>query len=421
MKIIKSIGLSLLVLTGTLLNARGEPYRTNINPALLYYQAFLLAPSPMSAADWDYLGSKAGRSQNFPSRFDKIFSSYDNQFKMVCEAVHATQPCDWGIDQSAGPATLLPHLAKAKAVVVAAQMRAIWHLQHGRQAAARNDLLGAFVLARNTARDSTLIGVLVQQALEAIVYSTLADNFGEFTPTTLKQLDEGFKSAPSFISVASAMDMEKTNGPDFWKHKIEQLRQANPGNNAKVMDDIRASFERSGLQYSDYDTEKPDTNFWQKIVVASGGTSEGVLKLVREIESLYPRLAKILSLPPNEFAEQIKKFDAQVKQLRNPLIPALFPEPLRPQEREFKIRAWEAMFQAAVEYKLHGKEGLKSVPDPFGNGPFIFKRFVFQGVDRGFELKSAYAGLGYPCALIFVEKTGTPFHVEGPYIGQAIE
>ena len=54
------------------------------------------------------------------------------------------------------------------------------------------------------------------------------------------------------------------------------------------------------------------------------------------------------------------------------------------------------MVHAAVEYKLHGESGLKSVMDPFGNGPFTFQRFVFKGVDRGFELKSAYAGLWLP-------------------------
>jgi hypothetical protein len=60
--------------------------------------------------------------------------------------------------------------------------------------------------------------------------------------------------------------------------------------------------------------------------------------------------------------------------------------------------------------------------DPCGNGPFAFQRFVFEGVDRGFELKSAYTGLGYSCALIFVEKEGPPFNVSGSkHIGEAVK
>jgi hypothetical protein len=58
--------------------------------------------------------------------------------------------------------------------------------------------------------------------------------------------------------------------------------------------------------------------------------------------------------------------------------------------------------------------------DPCGTGPFAFQRFVFEGVDRGFELKSAYAGRSYPTALIFVQKDGPPFYVQGPNIGKAI-
>ena len=62
--------LALLLLT--LPAARSEPLRTDINPALLYYQAFLMAPQAMSDADSEYLGSKAGREQKLPERFGKI-------------------------------------------------------------------------------------------------------------------------------------------------------------------------------------------------------------------------------------------------------------------------------------------------------------------------------------------------------------
>jgi len=78
------------------------------------------------------------------------------------------------------------------------------------------------------------------------------------------------------------------------------------------------------------------------------------------------------------------------------------------------------MVRAAVEYKLHGEAGLKSVMDPFGNGPFAFQRFEFKGVDRGFELKSAYAGAGAPFVLIFVEKQGPAFQITGPNAGKEI-
>jgi hypothetical protein len=76
--------------------------------------------------------------------------------------------------------------------------------------------------------------------------------------------------------------------------------------------------------------------------------------------------------------------------------------------------------RAAIEYKLRGDAGFQSVVDPLGDGLFGFQRFIFEGVDRGFQLKSAYAGRGFRETLIFVEKEGTLFNVTGLKAGQAV-
>jgi hypothetical protein len=410
--------LALLILT--LPAALGEPFRTDINPALLYYQAFLLAPEPMSNADEEYSWSKAGRQQKLPERFGKILASYDNEFKLVREAAQQKAPCDWGIDMSPGPATQLPHLARAKAVAQAARVRAIWDLQHGNQPGARDDLLAAVMLGRNVSRDGTLIGTLVQDAIEALEYSALAENFGQFLPETLKQLVDGFDAAPARGTMAAAIMTEKLPQPDWLANKIRKLQQENPGNDAKVMEAIREDDELQAFDYFD-DEGKRITNNWQRIVIASGGTSDGLLKLVRDLKPLYPRLVRIMTLPQSEYEDQIQEFHAEIRKSQNPLVQVFFTNPVLPRAREFREQAEQAMVRAAMEYKLHGESGLKSVMDPCGNGPFAFQRFVFEEVDRGFELKSAYAGLRYPCALIFVEKEGTPFYIEGPHIGQAVK
>ena len=424
MKITKFKFTCLALLILTLPAARGEDFRTDINPALLYYQAFLMAPKPMSDADADYFYSKEGRSQKLPERFGPILAGYDNEFNLVREAAHQKAPCDWGIDMSPGPGTLLPHLALVKAVAVASRPRVMWDLQHGDQIGARDDLLAAFVLGRNASRDGTLIGALVQQAVEALECATVAGNFGQFSPETLKQLVDGFDAAPPRGTVATAIMTEKSNHVDWLANKIRQLQQENPGNDTKVMEGIHTDLDRCGFDFVFHGEhgEKQDANVWQRIFVASGGTSDGILKLVRESEPLYLRLVKIMALPLPEYEDQVQKFDAEIQKSQNPFVQLLFPNPVQgPQRREFRSQAWLAMVHAAVEYKLHGEAGLRSVMDPLGNGPFAFQRFVFEGVDRGFELKSAYTGLGLPCALIFVEKEGTPFYSDGPHIGQAVQ
>ncbi len=418
MKTMKPICLSLLVLTGALLGARGAEFRTDINPALLYYQAFLVAPEPMSDADRAYLESRKGKEQKLPERFGKIVAGYDNQFRLVRRAAHATVTCDWGLDLTVGPSLMLPYLARAKAVAQVAQVRAAWALQQGRQADARDDLLAAFALGRNVATDALMISALVQCMIETLDYGTVAQHFGEFSPETLQQLVAGFDAARPRQTMAACMASERELS-NWGLHKVQELRKAYPNDDAKVMTGFRdsgwvAAMESVGV-----------TDFWPRLVAASGGTSDGVLKLLRETEAYFPRLTEIMALPPSEYDVQAKQFSAEISKSPNPFVTELGfvldkwqKSGFRP--REFRAQAQLAMIHAAVEYRLRGEAGLKSVKDPFGNGPFGFRRFVFKGVDRGFELKSADAQANAPLAMIFVEKPGPAFEVIGPDAGKAI-
>ena len=410
MKTTKFTCLSLLILTGIVFISCAEPYRTDINPAFLYYRAFLKA-EPLSEADRDYLSSKKGKEENLPERFGQIVAGYDNQFIMVRRAAHATVPCDWGIDFSDGPNILLPHLGRARAVAQVAQLRAVWDLQHGRQDDARDDLLAVFVLGRNAGSDPILISALVQDAIESVDYGTIAQHFGEFSPGTLKQLADGFDTAPARHTMAVCIPFEKTAISDWVLNKILELQKAYPSDDAKVMAGIHEMVLNWGV----------DTNFWPRIVASSGRTSEGVIRLLRETELLFPRITQLMAMPEPQYEIQAKEFFADCHKSQNPFISESAIGWEKARLREFKAQAQLAMIHAAVEYKLHGKSGLKSVMDPFGNGPFGFQRFVFKGVDRGFELKSAYAGDDAPFVLIFVEKRGPAFQITGPDAGKAID
>jgi hypothetical protein len=417
MNTLKSICLSLLVVAGVAAGASGQPSATNINPALLYSQAFLVAPD-LSQADSDYLWTKEWQGQELPERFGKLMAGYDNEFRLVRQAARATVPCDWGIDMSEGPAALLPHLARGKSVVQAAKFRALWALQHGRQADAREDLVAAFVLGRNVARDGTLIAVLVQQAMESIDCRTVAELFGQFSPENLQQLLDGFDAAPARRTVAECVPTEKACFLDWILRRIEALQQANPGDDAKVMKGVHELF--AGVL--DAPTEQADplpANSWERIAQAAGGTSAGVVRLINDLEPFEQQLAVVLALPHGEYEGRMEQLMAEAQRSPNPLLSLLFPawEKVRP--RELMALMNLAMVRAAVEYKLHGEAGLQSVIDPWGQGPFEFRRFVFQGVDRGFELKSACRKNGWPEVLIFVEKEGPPFYVNGRNAGQA--
>ena len=408
MKPIQSFCLSLLVFTGAAGAVSGQPFATNINPALTYYQAFTVAPDYLQK-DRDYLFTNEWRGQKLPDRLGELLAGYDTEFRLVRQAAQSTAPCDWGIDWSAGPGALLPHLARIKATANTARLRAMWDLQHDRQSDAREDLLAALALGRNGARDGSLIGGLVEIAVEHIVCATVAENFNQFSPETLQQLAEGLSAPPARGTIAACIPTEELCH-DWMIGRARELQAGNPGNDAQVMEGLRRAFD---FETSNSDGSKETNNLWLQIVAAAGGTSDGVIKLLREAGAVYARLEKIEALPPAQYEEQMTQFSAEVRSSSNPLMPVFFQAVEKWRPREFSALASLAMVQAAVQHKLHGDAGLQSVANPCGQGPFAFRRFIFDGVDRGFELNAAYSAMGYPIVLIFVERDGPPFLVSG--------
>lgn len=210
-----------------------NPSGRDINPALTYGRAFLLAPD-LPKADADYLSTNNWIGQKLTERAGNLIAQYDNQFTLLRQAAQSEVPCDWGIDMSAGPATVLPGLARAKAVAVTTRLRVMWHLQYGRQNDAVDELLASFALARNISRDGTLISTLVQIAMEVINCSVIAANFSQFSPEMLKQLADGLDGPPVRRTVAECLPTEKALFFDWTRNKILELQQQNPVANQRV-------------------------------------------------------------------------------------------------------------------------------------------------------------------------------------------
>src|ERR1022692_964994 len=93
MKTYNSLSLWLLVLAGAAGAVSGQPFSTNVNPALSYYQAFEHVPD-FSPQDRDYLYTNVWSGQKLPARFGELVAEYDTEFRFLRRAAHSTVPCD---------------------------------------------------------------------------------------------------------------------------------------------------------------------------------------------------------------------------------------------------------------------------------------------------------------------------------------
>jgi hypothetical protein len=415
MKTHRKIYFCLAVLAGTASAARSEDFRTDINPALRYYLALLEEPK-QEQRDRDYLFANEWRGRTLDKRFGDLLTAYNNEFKAIRQAGQAKVPCEWGIDYSAGPYTLLPGLARWKGIAQLARLRTLWDLQNGRPTDARDDLVAVMALAHNVSRDSNLIARLVEIAMESILCTAVAENYGRFSTETLQQLVQGFDSGPARGTLAESLPGERASTCEWLIGQITKLQRENPGNDAPALHVISELLDESG------EGEGPEVKHDRaaQIIKAAGGTSEGILKFLRDLLPLYDKMQAMMALPREEFESRAKEFDDEIRQSPNPFGHELLPSIRRSRTREFAVQAKLAMVRAAVEYKSRGEAGLNDFHDPFGTGPFAYHRVVVDGVDRGFSLSSAYNGGGFQETLAFVEKDGPALYIDGKNAGRLL-
>ena len=398
-------------------------FRTDINPALLYHQGFSLRPD-LEQADHDFLFTNEWRERILDERFGTLIGRYDNSFKLFRRARYAQVPCDWGLDLSDGPEALLPGLAKAKNAAQTARLRTMWHLKNGKPEEAREDLLAAFALGRQVSRDKVLISALVQFAIENMIASIVAENAYQLPAEILRELANGFETAPRQGLVADCIANENVSFPQYFMRRIEEFRAQDESRAlARIREVMGNAFNSAeppavrGVRFEGSEgAAKAD-----RIIAAGGGTIDGLLALFRDLPPLYEQVERILRLPASEYDKPMSEFQGMVGKHPNPLVKEFLSLFDNCRKKEFATQITMAMARAGIEYKLRGEEGLQSVLDPCTGEPFGVERFMFEGVDRGFKLKSKYRRRDFDEVLIFVEKPGSLFRTSGMRAGEKVK
>ena len=114
-----------------------------------------------------------------------------------------------------------------------------------------------------------------------------------------------------------------------------------------------------------------------------GGTLDGVVKMAEQTRPSYPRTAKLLELPLDQFE---KAFQAeQSQQAGNPVFKVFFPAVSSLRRSQARADVRRALLATALDVQLRGPDAVKDHPDPIVGGPFDYTAF-----DGGFELRSKF-------------------------------
>jgi hypothetical protein len=107
------------------------------------------------------------------------------------------------------------------------------------------------------------------------------------------------------------------------------------------------------------------------------------IALINGFYSHYDELAKLVSLPKQEFDTQYAEFEKRAKAAA-PMTSVLLPTMDKLVAKQDRNTARMALLLAAIAVANDGPDALAKIDDPFGDGPFEYRK-----LDGGFELKSA--------------------------------
>lgn len=411
----KNVILTFLLAAATAFGAP-DKFRTDINPALIYHQGVLLLPQ-LSDEDRKHVFETDWRTRALDQRCTDLVTTYRNTFKMLRRAAASEVVCEWGIDMSDGPATLLPALARFKSIAQVVGLRARVHFAEGNEEAAREELLATIAMARHVSKDGTLISVLVQVAMESLVASFIAENFYQFTPETFEQFAVRLNSGPPHGSVQQSMAVEKSSFYEWLIQQVTRIEAEASGNQQRLHAKVRELWKN---HFSESESDKQADKIVDEWIAGTDGSAAGLIGYVRQLEPFYDEITHIVGLPWSEYQIRYPEFEKKTRVHSNVLARDFFSAIGNCRKKEFTVQAKLAMLQAAIAYKLGGDAAFNAIADPFGDGPFTFRRFTLEGVDRGFEVESRLNCRGFAEKLIIIEKAGPAVRVDGKTAGEKI-
>jgi hypothetical protein len=350
----------------------GVTLRQDINPALLYWQAFDQRVELPAEVRKEMFAEPPTMAL---AEAEAYFARYDLMFERLRRAARMRVPCDWGSDPSDGPEAYIPSLVTLRRTAQLVPVRVHYALEAGREQLAVDDAMAGLVLGRHTSQSLTLATTMIGVAIESLMLKTVADHFLQLGPAALNSLRAQLDSAPARATVKQAMAKEKTLVLEWMITRLGNLR-AKPGNDdAKALAEFLETMERIG-----YLADAADHG-------QAGRSVDQMTASLHATRPVYDWAQQVVSAPPDRLGSEHEGFQQKVELLKNPLVERLVPNILKARQSELRLIAHLAMVRAAIALRVGGDEAFQKIQDPFGNGPFMLRR-LDPDDNAAFELDS---------------------------------
>jgi hypothetical protein len=342
------------------------------NAALKFWQAFATMPK-LNEAEQNHLAEYAEHPIN-PQ--DTHIRDVLSQAEYALEMMHrgaAIRHCDWGITyQEDGVLVRLPQASAARLLTSFARLRGRMRLETGQTKEGIDDFLAAMTLARHVSQDGGFIMMLVGYAIENRLNESLAIYLLKLDAQALKDLRARLQALPPSRSLGACLLTCERETLDWFVRKVKET---------KDKDSLLAFLSFINVSEGHRGAEDKARAFIQEC----GGTAESIIQFAAKARPSYDRLAPKLDLPLDEFE---KEFERESKaQAGNPVYKVFFPALAKVRQSQARADVRRALFSAAVDVRMNGKDALKDHPDPVVGGKFDY--VTFEG---GFELHSKYKG-----------------------------
>ncbi|HEY3325331.1 MAG TPA: hypothetical protein VGP72_33070 [Planctomycetota bacterium] len=336
------------------------------NAALKYWQAAALLPQDF------------GERQNLV--YDRPWApetaSFVRDMQPILALIRegtAIQACDWGLRSKPDADQPLPHLGRLRQlnrlVIIAAQYEVTQkHYTFG-----MDYIFDSLTMARHAGSTPLLVSSLVDTAMTGAAVETLAVCLQSIVPRDLlAAMSQRAAALPPRATVADAVRKgEKPLASDF----RARLAAATPEERAKLL---------------------------ASATPAEGGNRDALQALLKdaaalekaqvELEGLYDKLADIMSRSGKAAERGVREVSEQLKNA-SPLAREVIPPCCRTWFASTKTQTTFLMLLAAAEVVCAGddpkavEKALAKHPDPFGDGPFTYRK-----LGKGFQILSAFRG-----------------------------